>query len=84
MNWLPLIAVAKHRVPLYRQAAQPVEKRVAELLRRMTISERAAQLKTYLDLDAQHFNESASADSIVQRFAKHGLGLIQPLMVDMT
>jgi beta-glucosidase len=69
---------------VYKQAAQPVEKRVADLLRRMTIEEKAAQLMTYLDLDAQHFNESAGTDSFVLNFAKHGLGLIQPLMVDIT
>lgn len=84
MIWLPMSLVGQSFLPVYKQAAQPVEKRVADLLWRMTIGEIAAQLMTYLDLNAQHFNENTAADSFVLQFYKHGLGLIQPLMVDIT
>lgn len=80
---LPLSLFAQERLPIYKQASQPIEKRVADLLKRMSIEEKAAQLMTYLDAEAKHFNENAADDAFVRTFAKHGLGLIQPLMIDI-
>lgn len=81
---LHALAFSQTQLPLYKQSNQPIEKRVDDLLRRMTIEEKAAQMMTYLDQDARHFNEAVASDTFVQRFAKHGLGLIQPLMVDLS
>ncbi len=40
----PAIGAAPQEVPLYRDPAQPVERRVADLLARMTLEEKVAQL----------------------------------------
>ena len=42
---------------IYQDPTAPVEKRVADLLKRMTIEEKAAQLRTYLDGKGKNFKE---------------------------
>lgn len=79
---LPLLVSAK--TPLYKNPSAPVEKRVADLLKRMTVEEKAAQLMTWLDNGALNFNENIATDTFAVRFTKHGLGLIQPLTIDIS
>ncbi len=71
------------KTPLYKNPNAPVEKRVKDLLKRMTVDEKAAQLMTWLDNGAEHFNENIALDTFAVRFTKHGLGLIQPLTIDL-
>jgi len=71
-------------VPLYRNAAAPVEERVADLLARMTLDEKIAQLHAAwlkLSADGKHkarsidFAQSAN-ESTVDEILRHGLGQI--------
>ena len=45
----------------------------------MTIEEKAAQLRTYLDGKGKNFNENIANDTLAQRVVKDGLGLLQPI-----
>ncbi len=49
----PLLAQAP-AVPLYKDPAQPVEARVKDLLQRMTLEEKVAQLQSFRPKDPQH------------------------------
>ena len=64
---------------IYQDATAPIEKRVANLLKRMTIEEKAAQLRTFLDGKGKNFNENISTDTLALRIVKEGLGLLQPI-----
>ena len=64
---------------IYQDATAPIEKRVANLLKRMTIEEKAAQLRTFLDGKGKNFNENISTDTLALRIVKDGLGLLQPI-----
>jgi beta-glucosidase len=64
--------------PAYKDAKQPVAKRVADLLSRMTLEEKVAQLQTMHagrpKLDDKLFNNTAKLDSLY----KNGMGMINP------
>ncbi|MCS3799295.1 hypothetical protein [Niastella sp. OAS944] len=67
--------------PAYKDAKQPIAKRVADLLSRMTLEEKVAQLQTMHAgrprLDDKLFNNTAKLDSLY----KNGMGMItRPLM----
>ncbi|HEY2023678.1 glycoside hydrolase family 3 N-terminal domain-containing protein [Paraburkholderia sp.] len=71
-------------VPLYRNAAAPVDERVADLLARMTLDEKIAQLHAAwlkLSTDGKHktrsidFAQSAN-ENTVDEILQHGLGQI--------
>ena len=84
--WLYLLFLSlfvSAKTPLYKNPSAPVEKRVNDLLKRMTVEEKAAQLMTWLDNGAEHFNENIATDTFAVRFTKHGLGLVQPLVLDL-
>jgi beta-glucosidase len=49
--------VAAQTRPLYQDSAQPVEARVQDLLKRMTLEEKVAQLQSYRTTDPQAFDE---------------------------
>ena len=66
-------------IPLYKNSKAPIDKRVQDLLSRMTIEERAAQLRTLHAGKGEHFNENIATDTLAIRLAKNGMGLIQPI-----
>ncbi len=47
------------RLPLYKDASAPVEKRVEDLLRRMTLEEKVGQMNQYVGLEHIRKNEAA-------------------------
>src|SRR5262245_16307059 len=64
--------------PVYKDARQPVTKRVHDLLSRMTLEEKVAQLQTMHagrpKLNDQLFNNAARMDSLF----KNGMGMMNP------
>ena len=64
--------------PVYKDARQPITKRVSDLLSRMTLEEKVAQLQTMHagrpKLDDKLFNNTAKLDSLY----KNGMGMINP------
>lgn len=64
--------------PAYKDARQPVAKRVSDLLSRMTLEEKVAQLQTMHAgrprLDDKLFNNTAKLDSLY----RNGMGMINP------
>ena len=64
--------------PVYKNAKQPVNKRVADLLSRMTLEEKVAQLQTMHagrpKLNDQLFNNPGLMDSLF----KNGMGMMNP------
>jgi beta-glucosidase len=64
--------------PAYKDAKQPIAKRVADLLSRMTLEEKVAQLQTMHagrpKLDDKLFNNTAKLDSLF----KNGMGMMNP------
>ncbi|THU39192.1 beta-glucosidase [Niastella caeni] len=64
--------------PAYKDPKQPVAKRVADLLSRMTLEEKVAQLQTMHagrpKLDDKLFNNTPKLDSLY----KNGMGMINP------
>ena len=53
------ISCTADRLPLYKDASAPVEKRVEDLLRRMTLEEKVGQMNQYVGLEHIRKNESA-------------------------
>lgn len=78
-SFVVLAASAQSKKEIYKDATAPVEKRVSDLLSRMTIEEKAAQLRTYLDGKGRNFNENITSDTLAKRLVKDGLGLLQPI-----
>lgn len=64
--------------PVYKDPKQPVSKRVTDLLSRMTLEEKVAQLQTMHagrpKLDDKLFNNTGKLDSLY----KNGMGMINP------
>ena len=64
--------------PVYKDPKQPVAKRVSDLLSRMTLEEKVAQLQTMHagrpKLDDKLFNNTGKLDSLY----KNGMGMINP------
>ncbi len=53
------ISCTADRLPLYKDASAPVEKRVEDLLRRMTLEEKVGQMNQYVGLEHIRKNEAA-------------------------
>jgi beta-glucosidase len=51
------LAAQTDATPLYRDPAQPVDARVRDLLQRMTLEEKVAQLQSYMVTDPKGFDE---------------------------
>jgi beta-glucosidase len=64
--------------PVYKDATQPIAKRVTDLLSRMTLEEKVAQLRTMHagrpKLDDKLFNNTSKLDSLF----KNGMGMMNP------
>ncbi len=64
--WLPCLVLAAHAAaatpagPLYRDSSQPVESRVADLLKRMTLEEKVAQLQGFRPSDPHVFDQQGN------------------------
>ena len=69
LRLLPLLALARASSPLYRDPDAPVDARVADLLARMTLEEKVAQL---LEPFPGEFNSSA----LLARFGAAGVGAV--------
>lgn len=59
----PATLVAKEK-PLYKDASQPVEKRVTDLMSRMTIEEKVAQMCQYVGLEHIRENQHKAKEGI--------------------
>ena len=69
--------------PLYKDPKAPIDDRVADLLKRMTIEEKTSQilqgdLRNWLDLDVNKFNASGLAWSTSKRGGSYYVGIAAP------
>src|SRR5215213_7993998 len=73
----PAIAQAPAQRPLYKDSSQPVERRVEDLLARMTLEEKAAQLVTVWEHKGKiQTPEGTFSPEKASRAFPHGLGQI--------
>jgi beta-glucosidase len=77
-SFICCLSVSLAQQPAYKDAKQPIAKRVTDLLSRMTLEEKVAQLQTMHagrpKLDDKLFNNIAKLDSLY----KNGMGMINP------
>jgi len=73
---LPVVALGKDSAPLYKQAGAPVEARVEDLLGRMTLDEKIAQMQCVWQQKAalQHPDTSFAPDK-ARAAHPHGMGM---------
>ncbi|MBC7915353.1 MAG: glycoside hydrolase family 3 C-terminal domain-containing protein, partial [Pyrinomonadaceae bacterium] len=68
-------------IPLYKNPKAPVQQRVSDLLKRMTVEEKVSQLLSHYDADASDFNERLDTTKKALAMIKHGFGIFQPFDV---
>ncbi len=68
----PLIYAQKGKTPVYLDKQKPVEKRIADLLQRMTLEEKVAQMDQYVGLE--HMKKSEKEMTVEEMEKSHANG----------